>query len=183
MKTTAGYERPVVIGELDDAKVDTIFDMCPGTRVERLPVALVDSDTHADPVWGPWRRLVRDWATDPVVRHANNSSPTTNNTDPMSSAESLTSVSTTTGVSGSAGSKQTNSLSPSELLQSIYDDSSTSASLTTAPPGPPPDPARHRRRPTNQTHRPPRTALEPAPTQQPRTQNPIAQQPPRGPSQ
>lgn len=68
-KTTTGFEVPVVIGELDHATVDTVYDVCPGTRVEGLPDRLVEADTVVDPVWGPWRRIVRAWAGDPEVRH------------------------------------------------------------------------------------------------------------------
>lgn len=68
VRTPIGELRPVVVGELSDDAVDTIYDVCPGTRVEGLPAALADGAT-LDPVWGPWRRMVRAWATDPVVRH------------------------------------------------------------------------------------------------------------------
>ncbi len=68
-KVVNGYERPVVVGDLDHATVDRIYEVCPGTRVEGLPDRLVDDATHVDPVWGPWRRIVRAWAADPVVRH------------------------------------------------------------------------------------------------------------------
>ena len=68
-KTTTGYERPVVIGELDHATVDRIYETCPGTRIEGLPDGLIDSETKIDDVWGPWRRMVRAWAADPHVRH------------------------------------------------------------------------------------------------------------------
>ncbi len=67
-KTTTGYERPVVVGELDHATVDKIYDTCPGTRIEGLPAHLVDHNTLMDDVWGPWRRIVRAWASDPEVR-------------------------------------------------------------------------------------------------------------------
>ena len=67
-KTTTGYERPVVVGVLDHATVDKIYDTCPGTRIEGLPARLVDHDTRMDDVWGPWRRIARAWASDPEVR-------------------------------------------------------------------------------------------------------------------
>ena len=67
-KTTTGYQRPVVIGDLTDDVVDTIYDVCPGTRVDGLPAHLVDEQTNIDLVWGPWRRIVRAWAADPEVR-------------------------------------------------------------------------------------------------------------------
>jgi len=67
-RTSNGYLTPVVEGELDHATVDRIYAVCPGTRVEGLPTGLVESDTHHDNVWGPWRRTVRAWAADPEVR-------------------------------------------------------------------------------------------------------------------
>lgn len=69
VKTTTGWEQPVVVGDLDHATVDRIHDTCPGTRIEGLPERLVDPDAHLDPVWGTWHRMVRAWAADPVVRH------------------------------------------------------------------------------------------------------------------
>lgn len=68
VKTTTGYERPVVVGPLDHATVDTIYDVCPGTRLEGLPEQLVGSETHIDPAWGPYRRIVRAYAADDEVR-------------------------------------------------------------------------------------------------------------------
>ena len=67
--TPSGYEQPVVIGDLDHATVDRIYDTCPGTRVGGLPPQLVDSDAQLDPVWGVFKRMVRAWAGDPMVRH------------------------------------------------------------------------------------------------------------------
>ena len=68
IRTSAGYERPVVTGDLDDATVDRIYDVCPGTRIDGLPERLMDGGTKLDNVWGPWRRIVRAWAGDPEVR-------------------------------------------------------------------------------------------------------------------
>jgi coenzyme F420 hydrogenase subunit beta len=67
-KTMTGYLQPVVVGELDHASVDRIYQVCPGTRVEGLPERLLEADTKQDNVWGPWRRMVRAWAGDPEVR-------------------------------------------------------------------------------------------------------------------
>jgi coenzyme F420 hydrogenase subunit beta len=69
MKVQSGYQHPVVVGDLDHATVDTIYDVCPGTRVEGLPGRLITDDTTIDAVWGPWRRIALGWAGDPVVRH------------------------------------------------------------------------------------------------------------------
>jgi coenzyme F420 hydrogenase subunit beta len=62
VKTLSGFEQPVALVELDDATVDQIYDICPGTRIEGLPERLLEDDTHHDNVWGPWRRMVRGWA-------------------------------------------------------------------------------------------------------------------------
>lgn len=62
VKTENGYERPVIVGDLDDRLVDRIFDVCPGTRVEGLPERELTSETKLDTVWGPWQRIVRAWA-------------------------------------------------------------------------------------------------------------------------
>ncbi len=69
MKVPSGYQHPVVIGELDHATVDTIYDVCPGTRVDGLPDGLISDGATVDPVWGPWRRIALGWAGDPVVRY------------------------------------------------------------------------------------------------------------------
>jgi coenzyme F420 hydrogenase subunit beta len=68
VKTRSGYLHPVVVGELDDAQVDRIYRVCPGTRIEGLPERLVEADTRLDAVWGPWRRIVRAWAGDTGMR-------------------------------------------------------------------------------------------------------------------
>jgi len=68
-KVSSGYEAPVVTGPLDHPTVDTIYDVCPGTRVDGLPEVLHDDQTTVDNVWGPWQRIVRAWAADPEVRH------------------------------------------------------------------------------------------------------------------
>ncbi|TNF86996.1 MAG: Coenzyme F420 hydrogenase/dehydrogenase, beta subunit C-terminal domain [Gammaproteobacteria bacterium] len=67
-KTLNGYEQPVVQGELDDATVDRIYAVCPGTRIEGLPERLIEADSKHDNVWGTWRRIVRAWAADPEIR-------------------------------------------------------------------------------------------------------------------
>ena len=69
VRTTTGYEQPVVVGDLNHDTVDRIYDTCPGTRIDGLPERLVDADASLDPVWGTWLRMVRAWAADPVVRH------------------------------------------------------------------------------------------------------------------
>ena len=64
-----GYERPVVVGDLDHETVDQIYDVCPGTRLEGLPERLVAEDSRHDLVWGPYQRMVEAHATDPEIRH------------------------------------------------------------------------------------------------------------------
>ncbi len=66
--TPEGNQRPVVRGTLDEETVDRIYDVCPGTRIEGLPDHLVENDSGVDPVWGPFRRVVRAYAADPTVR-------------------------------------------------------------------------------------------------------------------
>ncbi len=66
--TPEGTERPVVEGPLDHETVDRIYDVCPGTRIEGLPAALVDPEADLDPVWGTSLRVVRSFAADPEVR-------------------------------------------------------------------------------------------------------------------
>ncbi|GAB5468398.1 MAG: hypothetical protein Kilf2KO_14280 [Rhodospirillales bacterium] len=69
METVAsGYQRPVVVGRLEQGEVDRIYDVCPGTRLEGLPSALEDEETKTDLVWGPYRRMVLAHASDPEVR-------------------------------------------------------------------------------------------------------------------
>ena len=68
MATPEGAERPIVQGPLDEATVDRIYAVCPGTRIEGLPEALVDDAATVDPVWGPYLRAVRAYAADPDVR-------------------------------------------------------------------------------------------------------------------
>ena len=68
VKSLNGYERPVIVGDLDDATVDRIFDICPGTRIEGLPKNEIVPETMIDNVWGPWLRIVRAWAGDPKTR-------------------------------------------------------------------------------------------------------------------
>ena len=67
--TPEGELRPRAMSALDDAIVDRIYAVCPGTRVEGLPPELQAEAPHTDPLWGPWHQLVLGWASDPVVRH------------------------------------------------------------------------------------------------------------------
>jgi len=38
-KTASGYLHPVAVGDLDHETVDRIYETCPSTRLEGLPVA------------------------------------------------------------------------------------------------------------------------------------------------
>ncbi len=69
VKTASGYLHPVVVGDLEQAQVDRIYEVCPGTRIEGLPQRLIDEDTRIDNVWGPWQRMVRAWAADEEMRY------------------------------------------------------------------------------------------------------------------
>jgi coenzyme F420 hydrogenase subunit beta len=69
VKTSTGYECPVVVGDLDNDTVNKIYAVCPGTRIEGLPSSLIDEATKVDNIWGPWRRIVRAWASDTEVRY------------------------------------------------------------------------------------------------------------------
>ncbi len=68
VKNQDGNLRPVVVGDLDDAMVDRIYDVCPGTHVQGMPASQIDEATRMDNVWGAWRRVVRTWASDPAIR-------------------------------------------------------------------------------------------------------------------
>ena len=63
----SGYQYPVVVGDLEHAVVDTIYDVCPGTRVDG-PTNESAVNSNTDNVWGRWSRMVRAWASDPEVR-------------------------------------------------------------------------------------------------------------------
>lgn len=64
----SGYAVPEAVGDLDGDTVDTIYDICPGVRVEGLPERLEDAGTRRDPIWGPYQTMARAYAADPAVR-------------------------------------------------------------------------------------------------------------------
>ncbi len=66
--TPQGRERPEVYEPLDASMVDRIYDVCPGTRIEGMPEALLDERVTIDPMWGPYLKIVRSFAADPDVR-------------------------------------------------------------------------------------------------------------------
>ena len=67
--TEQGYERPVVVGELSDEAVNTVYDICPGVRVDGLPDKEVDAETRLDEVWGPYYSMVYAYSANPDVRY------------------------------------------------------------------------------------------------------------------
>lgn len=67
-KVQHGDLRPVVVGDLDDALVDHIYDACPGTRATGPAAHRLDGDTKLDNVWGPWRRMIEAWSADDEMR-------------------------------------------------------------------------------------------------------------------
>jgi coenzyme F420 hydrogenase subunit beta len=66
--TPEGRERPLEIIPLATKTVERIEAVCPGTRISGLPPHLLDPEATIDPVWGPYLRMVRGYATDPEVR-------------------------------------------------------------------------------------------------------------------
>ena len=68
-KGTSGYLVPVVSDAMDHATADAIYRVCPGVHPVGLPSNLIATDSKVDNVWGPWRRMVRTWATDAHQRH------------------------------------------------------------------------------------------------------------------
>ena len=66
--TPSGYERPVIIGHINHTTVDEIYRVCPGIRVEGLPQRLLEAKVQLDNIWGPYRRVVRCYASDASVR-------------------------------------------------------------------------------------------------------------------
>ncbi|WP_169828893.1 Coenzyme F420 hydrogenase/dehydrogenase, beta subunit C-terminal domain [Marinobacterium jannaschii] len=67
-KVASGFERPVVVGELDDSVVDQIYQHCPGIVIEGMPQRLIASDSKYDETWGSYRRMTLGWASDARVR-------------------------------------------------------------------------------------------------------------------
>ncbi|WP_370279518.1 Coenzyme F420 hydrogenase/dehydrogenase, beta subunit C-terminal domain [Pontibacterium sp.] len=61
-----GYKRPVVVGDLDDETVDSIYAVCPGINVsQEFPQ---DDQVSDDLIWGRNVRNVMAWAAQPNVR-------------------------------------------------------------------------------------------------------------------
>lgn len=66
--TPEGRERPLEIMPLAAKTVERIEAICPGTRIAGLPDHLLDPGASIDPVWGPYLRMVRGYASDSEVR-------------------------------------------------------------------------------------------------------------------
>lgn len=63
-----GYLHPELVGSpsLDD--FETILSCCPSRHLQTLPAAEQSVETKHDKIWGPYRRLVHGWASDPEER-------------------------------------------------------------------------------------------------------------------
>ena len=67
--TQEGFLRPSVARDIDPEEHARLLEMCPGHRVGPPAAGAPHLDTH----WGPYRRLVKAHATDPVLRHRGSS--------------------------------------------------------------------------------------------------------------
>jgi coenzyme F420 hydrogenase subunit beta len=67
-RVESGYECPVVVGKIDHEIVDLIYDTCPGTRFDGMPLHILDSDTRIDLYWGPCRQTFLAHASDHDTR-------------------------------------------------------------------------------------------------------------------
>ena len=71
--TPEGRERPVARQPLDEATLERINAVCPGTRIGGESPAPSGNDTRHDTVWGSARRLSVGYARDPEVRYRGSS--------------------------------------------------------------------------------------------------------------
>lgn len=67
-KSDTGMLVPIVVGKLSHKLVDIIYDICPGTHIDGLPVELTDDKTQNDLIWGPYRKMQLAWASDNETR-------------------------------------------------------------------------------------------------------------------
>lgn len=67
-KSPSGYLVPQIGGAPTKQQLETILDTCPSKRLHTLPADEITETTHQDPVWGPYRKLVHGWASDPEIR-------------------------------------------------------------------------------------------------------------------
>lgn len=66
--TPEGRERPVTLRPVDDATLERINAVCPGTRIGGPDPAERSAAAFDDDVWGPAQRIVIGHAADPEVR-------------------------------------------------------------------------------------------------------------------
>ena len=67
-KVTSEYERPLVVGELNQSTVDQIYAACPGLRVSGVPDTRNDPRAKHDDIWGPWHSIETASASDPETQ-------------------------------------------------------------------------------------------------------------------
>lgn len=67
--TPEGRERPVARRPLNDATLERINAVCPGTRIGGPGAPAADHPAMRDTVWGPAGKLSVGYARDPLVRH------------------------------------------------------------------------------------------------------------------
>lgn len=68
--TPEGRERPRERRPLAPEDWAAIAKACPGVRIEGQDAALLSPAARCDPVWGPYLRICRGYASDPTVRFA-----------------------------------------------------------------------------------------------------------------
>ncbi|NOD62902.1 MULTISPECIES: Coenzyme F420 hydrogenase/dehydrogenase, beta subunit C-terminal domain [unclassified Ruegeria] len=68
-KARDGELRPKIQGELSNADVDLVYDICPGTRCEAIPPEDAKAAPHHDLVWGPYHSLSLAWASEANTRY------------------------------------------------------------------------------------------------------------------
>lgn len=67
--TDEGFLRPRVAPDIDPAEHARLLEMCPGLHVGQPPTRA----PYLDARWGPYQRLVKAHATDPLLRHRGSS--------------------------------------------------------------------------------------------------------------
>ncbi len=71
--TAEGRERPLDAVALDEATLERINEVCPGTQITRAVPERLAETTRIDPIWGPVARAELGYAGDPRVRHEGSS--------------------------------------------------------------------------------------------------------------
>ncbi|WP_215229187.1 Coenzyme F420 hydrogenase/dehydrogenase, beta subunit C-terminal domain [Erythrobacter sp. 3-20A1M] len=67
-----GYSRPLQTAPIPDKTEAIIRECCPGLEIARWDEPIF-ADTTVEPSWGPYRRCLTGFATDPEVRHRGSS--------------------------------------------------------------------------------------------------------------